>query len=364
MVMRQCLSDMGVAIDADGDRWTVGGRDGALDSPERPLWVGGSGTTARFLTAVASLNLGETWLDGDQRMRLRPMSGLVAALRRQGAEIEGEALPLLVRGGGLAGGVVAVPTGETSQFASALLIVGPFARKPLEVRPEGEFPSLPYARSTVDLMRGFGAEVTEAGGGWSVAGSYEGRRLVVEGDASAAVYPWVAAAITGGRVTTRGLGAGSSQPDLAVADVLGAMGCRVEAGERSITVAGPQGRLAPVAADLSALPDGALAVAVACLFASGPSRLTGLGSLQWKESDRGRALAEELAKTGARVGFEGEVVTIEPCPLGPAVLDSRGDHRLAMAFSLLGLMVEGISVTQPECVSKTWPGFFEVLEGL
>jgi 3-phosphoshikimate 1-carboxyvinyltransferase len=365
IVMRDCLRALGAEIDDTQREWIVKGTAGSLHAPESALWVGGSGTTARFLTAVAPLAGVDVLIDGEERMRSRPMAGLVRALRQLGAEIVGEALPLVVRGGGLAGGVVEVPTAETSQFVSAMLMVGPLASGPLEVRPTGEFPSKAYAASTIELMVLFGADIEAKAAGWRVQGAYTGHELVVEGDASAAVYPWVAAAITGGKVTVKGLGSRSSQPDLAVAGVLESMGCGVESHEDLITLTGPAGPLRPIESDLSAMPDGALAVAVACLFGSGPSRLSGLGSLEWKESDRGRALAAELTKVGATVRFEEGLLVIEPGgELRPAVLDSHGDHRLAMAFSLLGLAVEGIAVTEPECVSKTWPGYFEMLASL
>jgi 3-phosphoshikimate 1-carboxyvinyltransferase len=193
---------------------------------------------------------------------------------------------------------------------------------------------------------------------------YTGIDLVIEPDASAAVYPMVAAAISGGRVTIEGLGSLSIQPDMGVVRVLEMMGCEVEQTDTATTVDARGRRLQPIDVDLSGSPDGSLAVAVAVLFAEGPSRLRGLGSLRFKESDRLSALANEIARLGAGARVEGTELLITPGALRPSRIETYGDHRMAMSFALVGLAVAGIEIADPEVVAKTWPGYWEMLEEL
>jgi 3-phosphoshikimate 1-carboxyvinyltransferase len=174
----------------------------------------------------------------------------------------------------------------------------------------------------------------------------------------------VAAAITGGSVTIEGLGSQSLQPDLAIARVLESMGCNLVQTPDTTTVRGPNGPLRPVDVDLSGSPDGSLAVAVACLFADGPSVLRGLGSLRFKESDRLAALATEIERLGAGAGVAGDSLTITPAPLRGARIETHDDHRLAMSFGLVGLITEGIEIANPDVVSKTWPEYWDMLENL
>jgi 3-phosphoshikimate 1-carboxyvinyltransferase len=174
----------------------------------------------------------------------------------------------------------------------------------------------------------------------------------------------LAAAITRGRVELEGLRADSAQPDIAVLSVFEEMGCRVAPTGRGLTITGPDLSLRPFRGDLSGLPDGALAVAVACLFADGESELSGLGSLRYKESDRIDSLVSELSRLGATTEIDGEIVRISPGGISPATIDPHGDHRIAMAFAPVGLLVDGIEVADPRVVDKTWPGFWAMLDGL
>jgi 3-phosphoshikimate 1-carboxyvinyltransferase len=235
----------------------------------------------------------------------------------------------------------------------------------LTIELDGLQGSAGYLDLTLDVMRSFGAEVDRSGGQFQVRPTgYRGIRFAVEPDASSAVYPMVAAAIRGGRVTIDGLGEASRQPDLQIAEVLREMGCRITMGPDTTTVERSGEKLDPVELDLSAMPDGALAVAVACLFASGESRLEGLGSLRLKESDRLRGLAEQLENVGGEARIEDNGLVVSPRLLRPATIETYGDHRMAMAFSLLGQVQEGIVIDAPQVVDKTWPGFWEMLEGL
>ena len=365
---RQSLGQLGVEIEPGERAWLVHGSAGILHRSPDPVDAGASGLTARALIALAPLVDGPTTVVGRDRLPERPMAGLLEALRTLGVEATADEgrLPVTVHGtGALPGGTVSVESHQTTQFATALLMAAPLAVEPLLIVPLGLAGSHRYLNITLTTMARFGAEVEQEGGSYRVAPSgYTATELEIEPDASAAVYPMVAAAITGGRVTIDGLGSRSIQPDLEVARVLGAMGCAVEQSETGTTIDARDRRLLPVDVDLSGSPDGSLAVAVAALFASGVSRLRGLGSLRFKESDRLSALANEVNRLGAHAQIEGTDLVITPAGLGPTRIETYGDHRIAMSFALVGLAMPGIEVAGPEVVAKTWPGYWDMLDGL
>jgi 3-phosphoshikimate 1-carboxyvinyltransferase len=235
----------------------------------------------------------------------------------------------------------------------------------MTIELEGAEGSIGYLDLTLDVMRGFGAQVERSGNSFQVEpGGYLAADFEIEPDASAAVYPMVAAAIRGGSVTLSGLDDSSHQPDIEITKILAEMGCNVTLSLGSTTVGADGGPLRPIEVDLSAMPDGALAVAVACLFATGESRLDGLGSLRHKESDRLRALTDQLRNVGGHARVDGDSLTISPGSLRPAKVETYGDHRIAMALSLVGLVQQGIEIEAPEVVDKTWPGFWDMLEAL
>ena len=300
---REALRLFGVEVADSSDSWRVRGSGGWLRAPAIPVDVGASGLTARSVIAVASLVDGTTTVVGRDRLPERPMGGLVDALDALGVEVmsvDGH-LPVTIHGAGaLPGGSVSVDSRQTSQFASALLLTAPLAQGGLTVIPQGLEGSQRYLQVTIGMMEDFGAVVDRLGVAYRVEPhGYTSTDIVIEPDASAAVYPMVAAAITGGRVTIEGLGSESVQPDLGIAVVLERMGCEVRRRAKDTTVVAPIDGLQPIDIDLSGSPDGSLAVAVAALFADGPSRLRGLGSLRHKESDRLAALATEITRLGA-----------------------------------------------------------------
>lgn len=367
MAMKRCLRDVGVGVRTEVEPWEVEGRGGRIDSPRGPLDAGESALTARLLVAMAALGRGETEVTGGGTLARRPMVGLVETMRQWGVEVDSKGeVPVRVSGlGGLRGGPVTVDASQTSQFATAALMVSPMAEGTIDLRIDGLRGSRGYLDMTVSVMTEFAAAVTPTITGYEVESTgYSPADYVVEPDASAAVYPMLAAAITGGRVELTGLTASGIQPDLAVAGVLETMGCRLENGESGIVVEGPRGPLRPFHGDLSTSPDGALAVAVACVFADGESVLSGLGSLRHKESDRLSALATELRRLGAGAAVSGDTLRITPAELAPTVIEPHGDHRIAMAFAPVGLMVGGLRVADPDVVKKTWPGFWTMLDGL
>ena len=360
------LRSFGVVIEPDSRGWVVRGSGGRLRPPGESIDAGASGLTARAVMAIAPLVDGPVSLVGRDRLPERPMGGLVAALNDLGVvatSVDGH-LPVTIHGkGSLPGGRVRVDSGHTSQFASALLLAAPMADEALVVTPLDLQGSQRYLYLTIELMEQFGGRVADSGGDFRVEPTgYRATDILIEPDASAAVYPMVAAAITGGRVTIEGLGSGSAQPDLAIALHLATMGCDVTSTETTTVVDASGKSLRGIDADLSGSPDGSLALAVACLFAGSPSRLRGLSSLRFKESDRLAATAAEITRLGGQARVEGDDLLITPVELQPARLESHEDHRMAMSFALVGLRVPGIEIGQPEVVAKTWPGFWDMLD--
>jgi 3-phosphoshikimate 1-carboxyvinyltransferase len=243
--------------------------------------------------------------------------------------------------------------------------VAPLTREPTTIRIEGERGAAGYVDLTTRVMTVFGAGVDGTITGYEVSNTgYQAGDLLVEPDVSAAVYPMVAAAITGSRVRLEGVSLASDQPDLAVARCLERMGCRVgdEAGE--LVVEGSSGGLGGIETDMASAPDGALALAVACLFADGPSRISGLATLRHKESDRLMAMTEGMRALGADVDLADETLVIRPRPLGGAEVRGHGDHRVVMSLALAGLVVDGVGVDDPAVVAKTWPGYWEAMRAL
>ncbi len=370
-LMVDALRSLGIGIQLDEDRpgAVVLGCGGHWPHSEADLFCGNAGTVIRFLTAACCIGHGQYRLDGVARMRQRPIGELVDALRDLGASIGYEEeegyCPLTVSGRGLGGGRVRLERPASSQFVSALLMAAPLAGRDVMIEVSGPLPSKPYVRMTLGVMEAFGVMVVEDGmekfiipGGQTYAAAQYG----VEPDASAASYFLAAAALTGGRVTVEGLGRGSCQGDARFVDVLAEMGCRVEQAEQSTTVWGPAGgRLRGVDVDLNDLPDVAQTLAVLAAFAEGTTRIRNVANLRIKETDRLQALATELGRLGVRTEVQEEGITIHggQAPRAAAI-ETYGDHRMAMSFALAGLRVPNMVIRDPDCVGKTFPGFFDL----
>ncbi len=366
--MRGCLASLGVIVEMRANGWVVAGTGGRFAAPSSVLDAGASGTTARFVTALASLANGPATVTGTARMRQRPISELVDAINALGGRAvalgRGGCPPVRVQPARLRGGGVVLDASRSSQFASAIMLVAPYAAADVHIQFEdGVVVSRPYLTTTIEVMTAFGASAAltdEPGVVVRNAPTYRPRRYAIEPDASAAVYAWMAAAATGGRMTVQGMAPTSTQADLMVLDVLEAMGCQVIRDADGITVAG--GDLVGVDVDMVDAPDGAMAIAVLAALASGDTTVRGLGTLRLKETDRIAALATELRKLGASVEAGPDVMRISPGPLSGATIDTYDDHRIAMAFAVAGLTIDGVVINDPGCVSKTWPGFFDELE--
>jgi 3-phosphoshikimate 1-carboxyvinyltransferase len=373
--MSESLRALGVRVEADETTHTlrVGGVAGKVTAEKARCFVGNAGTAARFLPVVMALGRGVYEIDGVARMRERPIAPLVGALTRLGVKVEAlekpDCFPLRVHGGSLRGGRVAIEGNVSSQYVSGLMMGGPAMPLGLEVEIEGDLVSRPYVEMTVQTMRDFGARIDRYGERRFVTHAeplYAGRRYRIEPDASAASYFFAAAAISGGRVRVAGLGTRSLQGDRGLVRILERMGCEVHEGEDFTEVRGVRdgGALRGVEVDMADLSDVAQTLAVVAPFASSPTRVTGIGFIRRKETDRLAAVVRELTRLGVGAEEEGDGFVVHPGRPRPGAVDTYDDHRMAMSFSLLGLTHPGIVIRNPACVSKTFPNFFEKLEEL
>ncbi len=382
-VMRAALHALGIGLetvseaDSNQTTWRVQGRGGRFERPEQVLDCGNSGTTLRFLTAALTLATGPTVVDGNARMRERPIADLVSALRALGAEmtIEGQAdcPPVRIQGGGLPGGSVCIDASRSSQYVSAVIQAAPHAGRDVELSFEKDvIVSRPYIDLTMAVMRDFGAAVEwrEGPGGSprlrvEAGRTYRAREYRIEPDASSAAYPFCAAAIAGGRVEVPDIPEHSLQADFKLLGLLERMGCRIERETDCVRVLGPKSSLRSLGeVDMNDFPDAVLAYAVVALFADGPTTIVNVANLRIKETDRLAALETELRKLGARADAGPDWLRIQPGPLRGAEIETYDDHRMAMSFALAGLRVPGVVILDPGCVAKTWPGFFDAFASL
>jgi 3-phosphoshikimate 1-carboxyvinyltransferase len=358
--MRGALRAIGARIEADGKDLVV---DGLAGPPRGPASIDCrmAGTVARFLVPVLAAGSGSFVVDAHPQLRRRPLGPVLEALRRQGASVEGDALPLRIRAVGLSGGTVAVDSSISSQFLSGLAIAAPLARAPTELR-FGSLASAPYLELTLQAMRAFGAEVSRAPGAVSVKPrSYERTHVRIEPDVSSASYFLAGAALSGASIELPGIGlATTAQGDIALARHLVAMGARIVA-EKPLELAGPE-RLRGVSVEMGESSDVFMTLACVAPFADGPTTIEGIGHARLKESDRLAAVAENLTRLGVRCQVGLDWLRVWPGEPRPDVLlPTYEDHRIAMAFSLIGLRVP-VGLADPAVVAKTFPSFFELWE--
>lgn len=359
----------GLAVRETAEGFRVVREPGRLRAPEREVYLGAAGTPARFLLAFAALAEGATTITGNARLSERPMGELLAALEALGigSECLGQpgCLPVRIHGGTPRGREWRVDAEVSSQFVSALLLLAAAQEGgPIAVTVAGQLASRPYVEMTLGMMRRCG-----------IACEAEGERFVVhpsepicdvipvEPDASAASYFLVAAAITGTRVLVRGLGAGSAQGDVGLARALERMGCKLEMDDDTIELEG--GALRGIEIDMETMPDVVLSLAIAAARAEGTTRITHVGNLRVKESDRLHAAAAELERVGAHTAEGPDFLVIHPAPeLKNAQIQTYDDHRVAMAFGLLQLLIPGVELEDPSCVAKSFPTFWDELARL
>jgi 3-phosphoshikimate 1-carboxyvinyltransferase len=359
--MAKALRDMGVEVaEPDATSFLVKS-SGRLHKPEGRLYLGNAGTAMRFLTAAAALAEGEVVLDGNDAMRRRPIAPLIAALQSLGiqASAAGRYPPVTLKGqGGFDGTRVEIDAGLSSQYVSALLMIAPFGRAPVEVALKAADDGAAMgARGYVDLtlaaMSRFGASVQALGDAWRVEPTgYVAADMEIEPDASAATYFWAAQALTGGAIDL-GLSADAfTQPD---------------ATAQQLIFAFPH---MPAVIDGSQMQDAVPTLAVLAAFNTTPVRFTGIANLRVKECDRTQALATELSRIRPGLATEdGDDLVIAgdaalASPDAPLALATYDDHRMAMSLALLGLRLDNIVICDPGCVAKTFPGYWDALAGL
>ncbi|WP_028863375.1 3-phosphoshikimate 1-carboxyvinyltransferase [Psychromonas aquimarina] len=376
--MLNALKKLGVNYQLSDDKkqCVVEGLGRAFNTAELgslELFLGNAGTAMRPLCAALCLGQGEYVLTGEPRMFERPIGSLVDALQQAGADVtylqDENYPPLKIKGTGLKGGKIEIDGSVSSQFLTAFLMSAPMAAQDTTIEIIGELVSKPYIKITLQIMQDFGIEVDNENGEYqkfvirggqtyTAPGSY-----LVEGDASSASYFLAAGAIGGGSIKVTGIGRKSVQGDIQFADALEAMGAKIEWGDDFIKAS--KGELKAIDMDMNHIPDAAMTIAVAALFAQGTTIIRNVYNWRVKETDRLFAMATELRKVGATV-VEGHdfIEVTAPAKLNHAAIDTYDDHRMAMCFSLVALSDTPVTINDPKCTSKTFPDYFEKLDSV
>ncbi|MCC8109039.1 MAG: 3-phosphoshikimate 1-carboxyvinyltransferase [Planctomycetes bacterium] len=370
----RCLRDLGIAVDSLGnDSVRIHGRGhGGIRSAT--LNIGSAGTVGRFLPGLlASMETGEWTLQSTEQLAGRPIQPLLDGLRRWGADIsvpDGASFPMRVRATGLRGGDVAVSAAASSQFASGLLMAAPYCRAEAVVRITDVDREERYIDTTAEIMRHFGAAIrTKRVGADVVAtvtpGGYVGHDIHVEADLNAALNFLLLPILTGGRGTVTNVSPDTRQPGYKLLDLFRRLGAVVAAGPDGVSVSWSGGTVpGGFDIDMRAMSEMAMSLAVLAVFADGPVTLTNLGHIRNHETDRLAAVSQIMTAFGVRSEEGPDWIRIHPCDrssLKTPTIDSLNDHRVVMAFSLLGLAANGVTITNADAVSKTFPGFFDKL---
>jgi len=359
-----------VVVDEPARRIVVDGLGGAIPASTADLFVGGAGTAMRFIVGFLTLAQGRYRVDGNQRMRQRPMGPLLDAMQQLGASVYDErgnrCPPVIVEShrATFAGGETTIDARESSQFVSAMLMPAALWPRGLKMRVLGNT-AKPFIDMTLRLMEAWGVRSQVDGDLITVPGgqTYHASHFTVEPDASAAGYFAAAAAVCGGNVAIEGLRRDSVQGDIGFLAVLERMGARVEWTNEGVVVNGG-GNLVGVDVAMNSMPDMVPTLAAIAPFASSRTRIREVGFIRYHESDRLRALATELRRLGATVEDFEDGIAIEPTQLSAATVETYDDHRIAMSFAVLGLKLSGVKIKNPGCVAKTFPDFFDRLSEL
>jgi len=370
--MAAALQALGFALEVDEQarRITVAGGAGVIPSTAASLDAGGAGTAMRFLAGFLTLGRGRYRLDGNARMRERPLGALIDAMRTLGLDVTSEfgnrCPPIVIdtTGAAFTGGAVAIDASLSSQFVSALLMPAPLWRNGLTLTVSGDT-ARPFIEMTLRLMKDWGAVSTLTADLIVVPGGqrYHAMDFTVEPDATAASYFAAAAALLGGTVTIPGLTQASVQGDARFLAILEQMGAHVTWRADAVEVTGT-GRLSGVDVAMNSMPDVVPTLAAIAPFADSPTRIREVGFIRHHESDRIAAIATELRRLGAAVREFDDGLEIAPSSLQPAAIETYDDHRIAMAFAIIGLKLPGLRIKNPGCVAKTYPEFFRDLADL
>jgi len=369
--MIDCLRALHIEINVEGTVATIKGSAGRPQGGAE-LNARLAGTTSRFMTALAALSAVPSLITGDAPLRHRPMKPLHDALMQLGAQVksvdQAGHLPVWVSGDALDGGTVSIPGDISSQYVSALMMIGPYLPAGIRLQLTSPLVSRPYVAITASVMSSFGA--TGIAIGDHTIGvepsAYTATSYAIEADASSASYPLAAAAIAGGSVKVLGVGRPALQGDAAFVEVLESMGCTTRTTDRSLEVTS-SGSLHGIEIDMADMSDLVPTLAVVAAFADSPTRMTGVGFIRQKESDRIGDLVNGLKMVGCDAVEEEDGILIRPVhesQMHGAELSTHDDHRLAMAWSLLALRISGIVIDDPEVVSKSWPEWWDVRSSL
>lgn len=367
-----CLQRLGFRLElaTTSGKVTVTGLGGEVPCRKAVINVGSSGTASRFLTALLAMTDGEYFLEASAQMASRPMKPLLTALKQLGAGFkylgQPDCLPYRIDGTTVRKNRVSLESGVSSQFLSALLLTGCRATNGLEIKTDGSIAAKPYIEMTLIMMREFGVTVENHGfqSFYIPKGqSYRGIDYQIEPDLSNAGYFWAMAALTGGAALVRGAKLNSIQGDVKFLKVLEQLGCKVGEQNGGIRLEGPAGGVFPgIEADLGDTPDQTMTLAALAPFAAGPTVIKNVGVIKYHESNRLRAIAAELTRLGISCEETTDGLIIQPGRPRPAEIETYDDHRMAMAFSLIGLRTPGIRIKNPGCVGKTFEGYFDYLK--
>ncbi|MGE5604656.1 MAG: 3-phosphoshikimate 1-carboxyvinyltransferase [Bacteroidota bacterium] len=366
-----CLINLGFKVESDENAKTViiKGNNGIIPHRNAAINVGSAGTAARFLTAFLAVSEGEYLVEASLQMAARPMKPLLDALKSIGAQFEflgrPDCLPFRVKGAASPDGAVTLEANISSQFLSALLIVGCLGKTGLEIKISGELAAKPYIEMTLRMMADFGVEVaTDDFRKFKVAPQhYIGRDYPIEPDVSNACYFWAMAVLTGGSALVKEIPLDSLQGDIQFLGVLKQLGARIGDKKGGIYIEGPAGGVFPgIKADLGATPDQTMTLAALAPYASSPTIIRNVGLIKFHESNRIAAIINELKRMGIRAEELDDGIMIHPGEPHSAEIETYDDHRMAMAFALTGLKTPGIRIKNPECTKKTFENYFEIFD--
>ena len=357
------LKQMGIKIETLNNTAKIYGKNGKISSPKNPIYLGNSGTSMRLLTAICALGKGQFILTGNERMQQRPIQPLIDALKiwkvDAYTEKDNGCPPVIIKADGIKGGKTQIDASISSQFVSGLLLAAPYAENDCIIEVKGGLSSRPYVDLTLKVMKDFGIQVENKDYQYFFVpkGNYKAKDYIIEGDCSTASYFWAAAAILKGEVTVSPINADSAQADIGFVWILEKMGCKVEIKENGIKVIGKD--LKGISVDMNNMPDVVPTLAVVAAFAKGVTEIKNVAHLRYKECDRLHALANELKKIGINVEEKKDGLIIEGGKPHGTIIETYNDHRIAMSFAIAGLKVPGIEIINPDCVKKSFPGFWE-----
>jgi 3-phosphoshikimate 1-carboxyvinyltransferase len=366
---QRALGLLGAEIEHDDNTLRVRGTNGAIANPGQEVYLGNAGTSVRLLTSIAALGQGTFIITGSKRMQERPIQDLLDALAGLGVRAYTKentgCPPVVIESNGFEGGKTELKGNLSSQYLSSILLASPYARRDVHIGITGDLVSKPYVDMTMETMRSFGVKVDhkQYRSFHVMAGQhYLARTYEVEGDASSACYFWATAAVTKGKVTITNISPNSLQGDMGFLEILKQMGCKVNRDDCGITVEG--GNLNGIEVDMRYMPDVVPTLSVVAAFAQGNTVIKRVAHLRIKETDRLKAVANELGKMGIEVQEKIDGLIIEGGKPKGAAIETYNDHRMAMSFALAGLVVPGVKIREEACVQKSFPDFWEKLEEL